>query len=95
MNTNNLEEMSFEVMLDDGTKKKVDVVLTFQSDDNRNFMVYTDNETDEEGNLKTYASMYDEVENGVNLIPIENDKDWKLVELVLKEAQAEFLKDEQ
>ncbi len=95
MDTNNLEEMSFEVMLDDGTKKRVDVVLTFQSEDNRNFMVYTDNEQDDEGNLKTYASMYDEVENGVNLIPIENDKDWKLVELVLKEAQAEVLKDEQ
>ncbi len=95
MESKKLEEMSFEVMLEDGSKKKVDVVLTFESEDNKKFMVYTDNEEDEEGNLKTYASMYDEVEKGINLIPIETEKDWKLVELVLKEAQSEFLKNEQ
>lgn len=91
-----LEEMSFEVMTEDGVKKRVEVILTFESEEtNKKYMIYTDNETDEDGNLNTYASIYDEVENGINLIPIETEKEWKTVEMVLKEAQSEFMENEQ
>lgn len=43
-----------------GNKLTYDVILTFHNDNNnKDYVVYTNNETDEEGKLKIFSSIYD------------------------------------
>ena len=46
--------------------------------------------TDEEGNTKVYASIYNpELENS-ELLPIESEAEWRIIETILEEIQAEI-----
>ncbi len=56
------EELDTITLLDDdGNPKEYELLLNFQSEENNNFyIVYTDNESDEEGNLNMYALRYDD-----------------------------------
>ena len=66
-------------------------MFTFESDEtNKNYIVYTDNTTDEEGNTKVYASIFNPDEENIDLIPIETEKEWKIIETILNELQAEI-----
>jgi uncharacterized protein YrzB (UPF0473 family) len=50
--------------LEDGTKVVYDVILTFHNDNNdKDYIVYTDNKYDSENKLKIYASIYNSVDN--------------------------------
>lgn len=85
------ERMTFKVLTAEGKELECEALFTFESDETKNnYMVYTDNTLDEQGNVKVYAAIYDKKENGINLIPIESEKEWKMVEAVLEEVQAEF-----
>ncbi|MBQ9181430.1 MAG: DUF1292 domain-containing protein [Bacilli bacterium] len=82
------EQMTFTVTDEDGKNVECEVLFTFESDETKkNYMVYTDNTTDEEGNTKVYASIYYPEEEGVRLDPIETDKEWKIIETILDELQ--------
>lgn len=93
------ERMTFKVFDDNGKEIECEVLFTFESDEtNKNYMVYTDNTTDEEGNTKVYASIYDPNATETKLIPIETEKEWKIIETILEELQtkvAEGMGDEQ
>ena len=53
-------------------------------------MVYTDNTLDESGNIRVYASIYNpELENS-ELLPIESEAEWRIIETILEEIQAEI-----
>lgn len=85
------EKMTFKALNEEGKEIDCEVLFTFESEEtNKNYMVYTDNTIDTTGNTKVYAAIYDQVGTGVNLIPIETEKEWKIVEAVLEEVQAEF-----
>jgi len=87
----NNEKMSFKVISDDGREIECEVLFTFESDETgKNYIVYTDNTTDEEGNTKVYASIYNPDEENITLTPIETDKEWKIIETILDELQAEI-----
>ena len=50
--------------LEDGTKVVYDVILTFHNDNNdKDYIVYTDNKYDSENKLKLYASIYNPFDN--------------------------------
>lgn len=50
--------------LEDGTKIAYDVILTFHNDNNnKDYIVYTDNQYDYENKLKIYASIYNPYDN--------------------------------
>lgn len=95
----NEEKMTFKVTDDAGKEIECEVLFTFESDETKkNYMVYTDNTTDEEGNTKVYASIYNPEETETTLIPIETEKEWKIIETILEELQtkaSESMKDEQ
>lgn len=43
----------------EGNKREYDVILTFHNDNNdKDYVVYTNNQTDENGKLKIYSSIY-------------------------------------
>lgn len=88
------EQMKFKVIDENGKEIECEVLFTFESDEtNKNYIVYTDNTTDEEGNTKVYASIYTPNSEDLNLQPIETDKEWKIIEVILNEIQDEVRSD--
>ena len=86
----NDEKMTFKVMDEAGREVECEVLFTFESTETKkNYIVYTDNTTDSEGNTKVYASIYNPGEEDLKLEPIETDKEWKIIETVLNELQEE------
>lgn len=84
------EIMTFKVTNDEGKEVECEVLFTFESDETKkNYIVYTDNTIDEEGNTKVYASIYNPEEEETKLLPIETDKEWKIIETILEELQNE------
>ena len=80
--------MTFKIWGEDGKEIECEVLFTFESDETKkNYIVYTDNTLDEQGNTKVYASIYTPNEENTNLIPIETDKEWKIIETILEELQ--------
>ncbi|MBE6138730.1 MAG: DUF1292 domain-containing protein [Firmicutes bacterium] len=81
-------KMTFKIMGENGQEIECEVLFTFESDETKkNYIVYTDNTLDEQGNTKVYASVYTPNEENTNLIPIETDKEWKIIETILEELQ--------
>ena len=74
-----------------GEKKTFYKLLEFDSKDGVHYLAYTDNETDEKGNLKAYGSILqkDEEKGLMKLKPITNEKEWKVIEMALKVLQEE------
>lgn len=84
------EVMTFKVVNDEGKEVECEVLFTFESDETKkNYIVYTDNTVDSEGNTKVYASIYNPNEDETKLLPIETDKEWKIIETILEELQNE------
>ena len=90
------EKMTFKVFNDEGQEVECEVLFTFESDETKkNYIVYTDNTLDEEGNTKVYASIYNPDEDETKLLPIETEKEWKIIETILDELQNEVNKNQE
>ena len=84
------EKMTFKVTNDEGKEIEYEVLFTFDSDETKkSYMVYTDDSKDEHGNTKVYASAYIPGKDITELLPIETDKEWKIIETILNELQEE------
>ncbi len=84
------EKMTFKVINDEGKEVECEALFTFESDETKkNYIVYTDNSQDDEGNTKVYASIYNPNEDETKLLPIETEKEWKIIETILEELQNE------
>ena len=83
------------VINEKGKEVEYEVLFTFESDEtDRNYIVYTDNKKDKKGNTKVYASIYEEDKKGrTEMIPIESEKEWKVIETILESIQGENKKD--
>ncbi len=62
---------------ENGKEREVEILLTFESDDGRSFVLFTDPE-DEEGNV--FAYQYDE--DG-NMDEVTDEEDWNMCQEVL------------
>lgn len=81
-------KMTFKITGDDGKEIECEVLFTFDSDETKkSYIAYTDNTVDENGNTKVYASIYTPGEDPVNLLPIETEKEWKIIETILNTLQ--------
>lgn len=84
------EKMTFKVFDDNGKEIECEVLFTFESEEtNKNYMVYTDNTQDEEGNIKVYAAIYEPDIDETKLEPIESEHEWAIIEKILEELQEE------
>lgn len=83
------------VINEKGKEVEYEVLFTFESDETeRNYIVYTDNKKDKKGNTQVYASIYKEDKKGrTEMIPIESEKEWKVIETILESIQGEDKKD--
>lgn len=89
MAKSNSLEGRFTVVNDEGKEVECEVLFTFDSDEtNKHYVVYTDNTLDEEGNTKVFASTYSIEDDNSKLEPIETEKEWKIIEIILEEIQS-------
>ena len=81
-------------MIDEaGNEIVYDVLFTFESEEtHKNYIVYTDNTKDAEGNVEVYASIYDPNDPNSKLEAIETEKEWKVIETILDTLQEEVRK---
>ena len=85
----------FTVLDSTGKEIECEVLFSFQGkQDHKNYIVYTDNTIDENGNTKVYASVYDPEGKDPTLKPIESEKKWKMIQGLLMEIQESVRDDE-
>lgn len=84
------EKSTFQVLDENGNEVTCEVLFTFDSEETKHsYIVYTDNTTDEDGNVRVYASIFDPNAENTELKPIETDREWKIVETILESIQEE------
>lgn len=84
------EKTTFTVLDDNGKEITCEILFTFDSEETKkSYIVYTDNTTDDEGNVKVYASIYNKESENTELFPIETEREWKIIETILESIQEE------
>ncbi len=72
--------------LPDGTEEEVEVLLAFKfNDNNKEYVVYTKNEVDENGNVTIYISNVVRNGDNVSLTTVADDSEWTRIKNVLRE----------
>ena len=88
------EEMKITVVNDEGKEIECEILFSFESEETgKNYLVYTDDTLDEEGNTKVYASVIDpeSEDEETKLLPIESEEEWAIIENILEQLQEEAL----
>ena len=81
----NKQENTFTIVGENGEEIQCEILFTYEDEKTgRNYMAYTDNTEDEDGNTKVYASIFNPKEENPTLLPIETDEEWELIEGVLE-----------
>lgn len=74
------------IVSEDGSVEKVEVVIAFEfKDTKKEYVVYTKNEKDENGNITIYVSSVDRTEEIPRMGAIESDEEWSKIKDVLRE----------
>ena len=69
---------------DNGNEFQYEIIATIASkENNKNYVVFTDNSLDEDGCIITFASIYDPTGEDKKLYPIETEEEWDFVEKLL------------
>ena len=91
-----MEENKFKIVDKNGQEIEFEVLFTFESDETKkNYMVYTDNTTDSDGNTKVYASVFEPEKEPLELLPVETEREWKIIETILESIQEESKKEKE
>lgn len=84
------KENEFTIVSDTGEEITCEVLFTYEDEKSKkNYIAYTDNTLDDEGNIKVYASIFNPEEENPVLLPIESDEEWKLIEGILSSLSTE------
>ena len=84
------KENTFKVIDREGKEIEFEILFTFESDETKkNYMVYTDNTKDEEGNTKVYKPDAEPLE----LLPVETEREWKIIETIITSITEESKKE--
>ncbi|MBR4672546.1 MAG: DUF1292 domain-containing protein [Bacilli bacterium] len=80
------EKKIMSIVLEDGSIDEVEVLLSFKfTDTNTEYMVYTKNETDDNGNITIYVASVDRSTGEPRLGSVDSEEEWTRVKNVLKE----------
>ena len=87
------EKQKFIVLDEKGKEVECEPLFTFESEETKkNYVVYTDNSRDKDGNIRVFASIYEVTDKGNKLLPIKSEKEWKVIETILESIQEETKK---
>ncbi len=85
-----MRKNSFTMIDNDGNEIIYDVLFTFENDENnKDYIVYTDQSKDESGNIQVFASIYDKDDPTKPFEEIKTEKEWKVIETILETIQEE------
>lgn len=74
------------IVLSDGNIEEVEVILAFAfKDTNKEYIVYTKNEKDENNNITVYVSKIDRSTGEPKLLGVEDETEWNRIKDVLRE----------
>ena len=80
----------FTILNDEGKEVVCEVLFTFESDETKkNYMVSTDNTMDANGNVRVYASVFKPESEILELLPVETEREWKIIETILQSIEEE------
>lgn len=84
MSDNTMKKLS--IIKEDGSKEEVDLLICFSfNDTKKEYVVYTRNEKDENGNITIYVSSIDRNGDLPRMGAIETDEEWSKIKDVLRE----------
>ncbi len=87
------EKQKFVVLDENGKEIVCEPLFTFESEETKKqYVVYTDNSKDADGNVRVFASIYRINDKGRQLLPIKSEKEWKVIETILESIQEESKK---
>ena len=87
------EKQKFIVLDEKGKEIECEPLFTFESEETKKqYVVYTDNSKDKDGNVRVFASIYEVTDKGNRLLPIKSEKEWKVIETILESIQEETKK---
>ncbi len=90
------DKQKFIVVDEKGKEIECEPLFTFESEEtNKQYVVYTDNTKDKNGNIRVFASIYEVTDKGNKLLPIKSDKEWKVIEMILDSIKEETKKAEE
>lgn len=82
------KKLTFKIKNENGLDIECEELYSFKNEElGKNYMVYTDNSYDDEGNLCIYAAIYNPIDEEKKLIPIEDDNEWAFVEEMIDTLQ--------
>lgn len=83
---NQVDKKMMSIVADDGSVEEVEVIIAFEFKDNKKeYVVYTKNEKDENGNITVYVSHVDRESGEPKLFGIEDESEWGRIKDVLRE----------
>lgn len=81
-----MSKKQMSIVLEDGSIDEVELLFAFEfNDTKKEYVVYTKNEKDENGNITIYVSSVIREDEKVKLGSIETDDDWSRIKDVLRE----------
>lgn len=81
-----MDKKMMSIVLEDGSVDQVEILLSFEFNDNKKeYVVYTKNETDENGNITIYVSSVIREGSTPKLGGVESDEEWTRIKNVLRE----------
>lgn len=74
------DKMYLKLIDEDGKEIECEIIIAFKwTKTNKNYIVYTDNTKDENGNLNIYAGIYNS-SNKTRLDSIETEEEWNEID---------------
>lgn len=76
-------------LIEDGEEVKYRILFSIEDVEGKNYVVYTKDEENDNGEILTYAAIYEKNEctGNIKLSSIKNDKEWKFIVEVLNSIQ--------
>lgn len=86
MSNKEVERKVLSIVKEDGTTEEVELLICFEfNDTKKEYVVYTRNEKDENGNITIYVSNIDRSGEVPKMGAIESDEEWSRIKDVLRE----------
>ena len=83
---NQEEKRIMSIVSEDGTTEEVEVILAFEFKDNqKEYVIYTKNEKDENGNVTVYVSNVDRESGEPKLMGVDDEAEWARIKDLLRE----------
>ena len=86
MGNQEVEKKIMSIVAEDGSIEEVEVILAFEfKDTNKEYVIYTKNEKDENENITVYVSHVDRSSGEARLLGVEDEEEWNKIKDVLRE----------